>query len=62
MSDVPFGELADDDDQLDWSWDALTDGERTEDADEDLIYIALFAGVPDDDIEAHKAAIEELAR
>lgn len=49
----PLGELADDKDELGWSWDELTGGEREEMADEEAVLFALFAGVPDDEIDQH---------
>lgn len=53
-------ELADEDDELDWSWDKLTGGERTQISDEDAMGYALFAGVSDEEVEAHKKSLEEL--
>lgn len=61
MSDFPpFGELADEDDELGWSWDELTGGVREETTDAEADLIALFAGVPDDQIEAHRRQLEAL--
>ena len=61
MSHEPaFDELADEDDQLSWSWDGLTGGVREEMPDDELVGRALFEGVPEDQIEQHKQALEEL--
>ena len=59
-TEPPYDELADENDELDWSWDELTGGERTELPDEDIEGFVLFAGVPEDKIEEHKKALEEL--
>lgn len=62
MDAPPLDELADDDDTLDWSWDRLANGARTTLSDEDAVGVALFAGVPEDEREAHAAALRELGR
>lgn len=62
MSDLtPYDQLADDEDELDWSWDEIADGERDRLEDDDAEAFALFAGVPEDEIEAHRQALVELA-
>lgn len=48
------------DDFLSWSWDELTGGEREEATDDEVAAIALFAGVPDDEVEDVKRQYEEL--
>lgn len=48
------------DDFLDWSWDELTGGEREEVSDDEAVGYALFAGVPEDQIEQHKRDLEAL--
>ena len=61
MSDSPaYDELADEDDTLSWSWDELTGGVRDEVSDEEAVGYALFAGVPEDEVQAHKDALEAL--
>lgn len=61
MSDLPaHDELADDEDERDWSWDALTGGVREELSDDDLEGYVLFAGVPEDQVEAHAEALRQL--
>lgn len=61
MTDSPaFGEVADGDDQLGWSWDELTGGVREEATDDEVDLMVLFAGVPDDLIEEHRRQLHEL--
>lgn len=50
-----------DNDELDWSWDVLTDGVRDELSDDDVIGVVLFSGVPEDEIEAHKEKLRALS-
>ena len=56
-AEIPHDQLADERDTLDWSWDRLTDGERTEDTDDDVLGLMLFAGVPPEQVEAHREAL-----
>lgn len=51
---------AEDNDTLDWSWDALTDGERTEDDDWQNLADILFSGVPSDQIEEHARKLRDI--
>ncbi len=51
---------ASDDDFLDWSWRALTGGIREELTDDQAMGVALFAGVPEDQIDQHKRDLEAL--
>jgi hypothetical protein len=61
VSDLPpYDELADDEDELDWSWDALTGGERDILTDQDVDMVVLFAGVPEDEVDEHRRKLTEL--
>lgn len=53
-------ELADEHDELDWSWDDLTGGERDELTDDEVALVVLFAGVPEKEVASHEKKLKKL--
>lgn len=52
--------MPEDNDELSWSWNELTGGVRDELTDEEAAAVALFSGIPEDELEEAKAAYERI--